>query len=744
MNEQPYIYGNSSTRDYPLQNYLPEYRPGIAESWLKETIPTGSWILSPFGSSPQTSLEAARAGFRVLLPVHNPVLRFLIENLAKPPSREDLNRALASLASSYKGNERLKPFILSLYETDCPQCGAKTSALSFTWTKNTRELLTKTCRCQTCGEETRTVATAEDIAKAQKFSDRSPIHARALTRVSSPTDPIRVHVENALGSYPPRSVYALFSVLNKLTGSELPPDDLIYLEILLLHAFQCCSHPLAGTKVNSPSNENAFDNTLQELNVWYALEDALDIWTLQTEPIPTTLWPAAPPGKGGICIFPGRAKDLITELENIPIQAILTVFPRPTPSFWGLSALWTGWLWGQEAAAPLRGVLSAGNYDWNWITKAVENTLAELGKVVPGGVPVLGLVPKADTIPLISASSAGLAAGLKLKNIALNPDQRLVQTQWVFPSERLSAANHESSRELIRKAGYDLLKKAGEPLHNLLIHAAGISSLAQAGYPDKAEIVSAEDYFPQLLRDFEENIAYRQGFLHFPEADSWWHLELELDPLPLSDRVEISLVTLLIKEGDSISEKQLLKTLAGEYPGLSTPRSRLIQACLDSYGENRSGHENTWVLKPNDQPASRFQDLEEIGNILREIGTKLGFATREAPGPENTLHLIWQEGNEVRETFFISVSGLLHKIVTTKDGSQGRQWMILPGSRAPLVAYKMNQNPLLAEMIRANWQLVKFRHLRRLSEQGDLTRENFQERFNLDPFTSDSLQLLLI
>jgi hypothetical protein len=56
----------------------------------------------------------------------------------------------------------------------------------------------------------------------------------------------------------------------------------------------------------------------------------------------------------------------------------------------------------------------------------------------------------------------------------------------------------------------------------------------------------------------------------------------------------------------------------------------------------------------------------------------------------------------------------------------------------------MKSNPLLAERIRKNWQLVKFRHLRRLAEQGDLTRENFQERFNLDPFTSESRQLLLI
>ncbi|MFN2282618.1 MAG: hypothetical protein ACK2TZ_12205, partial [Anaerolineales bacterium] len=158
MNDQPYISGEKSSRVYPLQDYLPAYQAGIAASWVGDTIPPAGWILCPFGSSPQIALEAAQAGYRVLLPVHNPILRFLIENLASPPTWEELNSALAALASSYKGKERLKPFILSLYETNCPQCGAKTSADSFRWSRNTRELLSKTCRCEACGEETQTPA----------------------------------------------------------------------------------------------------------------------------------------------------------------------------------------------------------------------------------------------------------------------------------------------------------------------------------------------------------------------------------------------------------------------------------------------------------------------------------------------------------------------------------------------------------------------------------------------------------
>ncbi|MFN2111740.1 MAG: hypothetical protein ACK2TT_01345 [Anaerolineales bacterium] len=743
MNDQPYISGEKSSRVYPLQDYLPAYQAGIAASWVGDTIPPAGWILCPFGSSPQIALEAAQAGYRVLLPVHNPILRFLIENLASPPTWEELNSALAALASSYKGKERLKPFILSLYETNCPQCGAKTSADSFRWSRNTRELLSKTCRCEACGEETQTPATAEDLAKAREFSDRSPIHARALTRVSSPTDPIRVHVENALGSYPPRSVYALFSVLNKLTGSDLPQEERTLLEILLLHAFYRCSHALPGTPKKSQKDLDPEEDPIIERNVWFALEDALEYWPGQPDQAATTLWPEAPPQEGGICLFPGRVKELIPQLGGSPIAGMLMVFPKPTPSFWGLSALWTGWLWGQEAAAPLRGVLSVRNYDWNWMTRAVESTLAELKTVLPDSLPILGLIPEADSRHLVSAASAGLSAGLKLENIALDPDQGLVQTQWETQS-RIPPVENRTTRELIRKAAFESLREAGEPLHDLLLHAAGMSDLAQAGYPHSDPAVGSEDYFPRLELDFEENIAYRQGFLHYPEVECWWHLELELDPLPLCDRIEISLVTLLIKAEGSLPEKEILGNLYQQYPGLSTPRSGIIQACLRSYADQNSRQPLIWALKSNDQPVSRIRDLQEMEQVLRKIGDELGYRTGEAPAPDNTVHLIWQEGKTVRDSFFISASGLLHKVITASGVAGERKWIILPGSRAPLIDYKMNHNPLLAERIRAEWHLVKFRHLRRLAEQGDLTRENFQERFDLDPFTSDSRQLLLI
>ncbi len=743
MNDQPYLFAERTPRVYPLQDHLPEYRAGVVSACLSETLPRGSWVISPFGSSPQIALEAARSGYKVVLPVHNPILRFLIDTLADPPSREDLNEALASLAASYKGKERLRPLILGMYETDCPHCGAPTSAVSFRWLKSTKELVRKTCRCAACGEESVSNVTAEDIHKASGFSDRSLIHARALTRVTSPNDPIRIQVENALASYPPRSVYALFTILNKLAGFDLPEEKLSHLEILLLHAFYRCSQPLSLALADH-TEKGLEDDTYQEENVWFVLEEALEIWSGTERAVPVTVWPEPPAESGGICIYPGRIKELINQLAGTPLKAVVMVFPKPTPTFWGLSALWTGWLWGQEAAAPLRGILSARTYDWTWMTRAVESTLTELGRVLPDGTPLLGLIPETETASLLSGTSAALNAGLKLENIALDPDQRLVQTRWNFTSAQSPAEPPGSSRELIRSAGYDLLQKSGEPRHNLAIYAAGLARLAEGGFYQKEERSAAEKYFPRLQVDFEENIAYRQGFLHYPGIENWWHLKLELSPLPHSDRIEKALVTLLVKAGGPLTEEQLYSEIYRSFPALDTPRTGLLQACLTSYGKKTAENPRTWTLKSNEQPARRKKDLQEMEVILREITIRLGLTASQASAPENIIHLVWEDENGPSDSFFISVSGLLNKIITAQGAGARRNWIILPGSRAELIHYKMGQNPLLAEIIGKDWGLVKFRHLRRLAEQGDLTRDNFLERINLDPFTSDSPQLLLI
>src|SRR5919108_2975167 len=115
MDFQPYIPGMRLVEPGPLARFTPPLEEGVISAWLpahaspfdKAQDKPGSWVLDPFGFSPRLALEAARAGYRVLVTVNNPITRFMLEMSADPPSEMDFKAALADLAASKKGEERL-------------------------------------------------------------------------------------------------------------------------------------------------------------------------------------------------------------------------------------------------------------------------------------------------------------------------------------------------------------------------------------------------------------------------------------------------------------------------------------------------------------------------------------------------------------------------------------------------------------------------------------------------------------
>jgi hypothetical protein len=97
--------------------------------------------------------------------------------------------------------------------------------------------------------------------------------------------------------------------------------------------------------------------------------------------------------------------------------------------------------------------------------------------------------------------------------------------------------------------------------------------------------------------------------------------------------------------------------------------------------------------------------------------------------------------------FYITVSALLGKILLSDHSTANKQAnkiIAIPGSRAGLVRYKIQQDRRLNHWIIENgWEFVKFRHLRRLSSVGGLNRNNIKEQFSLDPLENTDPQLAL-
>ncbi len=788
-NTLPFQAGRPLARAEPLGRYLPPIPGGIIAHWLGERLPPGAWVLDPFGASPRLAIEAARAGYRVLVAANNPIARFLTEMAANPPTRAEFQAALSELAAAYKGDERIEPHLRALYETECAACGQKVMAEAFIWERGAESPQAALYQCPHCGDSGEHPVTPADARRAAQFTSGGLHRARALERVAPPHDPDRAHAEEAIEAYLPRAVYALFTLINKLDGLSLTEVRRRCLHALLLSACErgntLWAYPTERERPRSLLTPPRF----RENNLWLALEQAVERWEAAPEgiPVPLAVWPNQPPETGGICLFEGRLKDLAACLPDLPIQAVASALPRPNQAYWTLSALWAGWLWGREAVGPFKSVLRRRRYDWGWHTSALHAALGHLAPMLGEGTPFLGLIGENEPGFLTAALAAADAAGFDLQGLALRPETGQAQIAWQRAAPGPLPLPGLNAEQVARQAALDYLAQRAEPAAYLPMLAAALSGMAQAHLlraagslpPEVDETTPAAAAAPDLhtlaQNAARQALAYRSGYARYgvsepppaepaaaeageplaeksrPHSESLetglWFLRPPAPPeAPLSDRLERALVSRLVKR-NGLTLAQIDAELCQDSPGLLTPSLEVISAMLESYAE--ADEAGTWRLRPQDQPARRRLDLDEAQGLLASVGQRLGFrlplpaAPAEASGRQP---VIWADAAERPQYWFFPIaSAVIGEVLLQSETPPARSLIVLPGGRANLVLFKLRHDPRLAHLCQAGgWRFLKFRHLRWLGESPLLSQQNLDESLNLDPLTYATPQLRLL
>jgi hypothetical protein len=756
----PYITGNPPTHPEPLSRYLPPLLEDVTTTWLQSHLSGGSWVLDPFGASPLAPTEAARSGYRILVCANNPIARFLIELAANPPSEEDLSAALAQLAASRKGDERLEPHIQNLYSTYCEQCGREIIAKEFIWERGANAPFGRIYECLYCGDSGERSATPADEAQALKFSSGGLHWARALERVAASGDPDRAHAEEALSAYLPRSVYVIFTLVNKLEGfpGEITMGTIHGSEIqrnlaaLLLIAFDKANTLWHYPTARERPKQLTVPPRFREKNIWMALEEAVEQLTRSKPGVPLTIWPEQPPETGGVVIFEGRLRDLKDELTKgpeIPISAILAPFPRPNQAFWTLSALWAGWLWGRDAVGPFKGVLRRRRYDWSWHTTALHAALSNLDELVAKNTPFFGLIGEVEPSFLSSVLIAAETAGLKLLGQALRAESGQAQILWQVNIDERRVRGRDQTGDisgLASAAAKDYLAERAEPADYIHIHAASVSTIidqrdisSEAGLPPES--------YARIHEALEEAFTYRRGFIRFGGSDKslevgqWWlqaDREISRRSQPLADRVEHLIAEQLI-ENHLTHLSEFDATVCARMTGLYTPEIELLLACLNSYGEERPPGSGNWQLRAQDTPKARLEDIVAIRKSLIHIGEQIGFTAAE----ENPV--LWKEQpDKVAYTFFLTASAMFARFLYNESYPPARSLIVFPGGRANLVAYKLRHDARIKNALDRGWRMIKFRLVRRLAETPLLNRENIDEQLALDPLMEDAAQMRLL
>ena len=734
MDELVYLPGDAPERPTPLARYLPPIPDGVAAAFLAQQaslpagsgVTPGSWILDPFGASPRLAVEMARRGYGVLVATNNPITRFLLEMAANPPSQADLQGALADLAAARKGDERLETHLQSLYMTTCTQCHAQVPAEAFIWERQSGALVGRIYQCP-CGEGGEYPATEADQTRAAQLAANDSLHrARALERVAAPDDPDRIHAAEALECYLPRAVYALITIINKFESLSLPPERRRALLGLVLTACDEASalwpHPAERPR---PKQLNIPPRFLEK-NVWLALERGVELWFTDEKVIPLVEWPELPHEAGSICLFDGPMRELAPQLRDFPLNAIITVLPRPNQAFWTLSALWAGWLWGREAAAPFKSVLRRRRYDWNWHATALHATLKNLTERLPLNAPFFALLPELEPPLLSAALLAAAGAGFDLSGLALRSRHDPAQVVWhrrAFAHEDQQTA--EIDPQAVRQALQLALRERGEPLPYLYLHAAGLAFMASDHSLRWQEEALTEIHAPiQAALDEAEFVHYAES--PNPESGLWGLAKWDIEADPLPDRMEVAVVQFLQKH-PGITQRDLEAALNADFPGLLTPSLGLLRAVLVSYAIETDG---SWSLRPEDSPAARHADLESAAQSLAALGSRLGFSLQREDSPRRILR--WQQDGETAYTFYLLASAVVGQLLRSNPLPAANSFLVLPGGRAGLLSYKLERDPGL-KSIAERWRVVKFRHLRRMAEMTRLTRQRFEQELSADP-----------
>lgn len=764
------------TNPGPLSRYLPPLPEGVASAWLAEKLPHGEWVLDPFGASPRLVLEAARAGYRVLVSANNPVSRKLIEMGAHSPSQSELRGALADLASAYKGQERIEPHIRALYSTDCANCGQPVMADYFLWERSATYPYARSYNCPHCGESGERPTTPKDKEKAANFAHNELNRTRALERVAPANDPDRAHAEEALSVYLPRAVYALFTLINKMDSLDTSPNRRNYLSALLLSACDQAntlwSHPTSRERPRQLTIPHHF----RENNVWLALEQSTQHWISEHPEIPLSYWPELTAQPGGVTLFEGRLKDLSAGLSKLKIGTVLAAFPRPNQAFWTLSALWAAWLWGRGAVGPFKSVLRRRRYDWAWHTAALSSTFGSLAPFLEAHTPIFGLIGEAEPGFITAALLATASSGFDLDGFALRAENGQAQIYWRRSNKQIPARSPQAEPlTTARLAAISALKERGQPADYLTLHTAALTALAkQNAFPQKTtqsspdhqppgiETSPAEQY-SQVQNYLKDVFSFRGGFRRYEgseislEVGSWWLRDEEGVQVPLADRIELAIVQYL-QEKKAFQIGDLDAYLCSLFPGLLTPNPELILHCLNSYGEEQPTGSGHWEIRPQDLLLNRQSEMEIIEEMLFRLADQLGYSANQnadSPIPDSLTEArtasVWKDPDGFPcYAFSIIYSAAIGEIIARKGAlapkpHQGfRHVIVLPGGRANLVAYKLRKDPRLKIEIDQGWILLKYRHLRRLIENPLLTPENLAEQIELDPLTYTDTQIRLL
>lgn len=754
----PFILGNTlePAPNLPLGRFLPPYFEGQVSEWVKRYTPPESWVLDPFGQDPFADLELAQAGYRVLVSANNPIASFLLEALCLGATKEEWSDALLTIANlPMQGKDNFESWLTDLYSIPCPTvlseqdghifpCGGIAQVQRFIWNGDDPTPSSAEVSCPDCGTVSQIDLTAEHHTTFNRLPSFALYRARALELLSGPQDELRPVIEDVIHYYTPRALVLLQLLLNKLESAALPNRVRMLTQALFLSTADRMNVLWAFPLGRNRPKQLTTPPTYEETNLWMALQEACRQWQAFTTPVELRKWPDMPSRAGGICLFSGRLRELQPLPKEGMIAVVYSSLPRRNQAWWNLSGLWTGWLWGKEAVEPLRHSLIRQRYDWNWHGMALQKVLGQLHGFIQSQNPILLQVSELDSKFLLASLMGTSTSNLKIRDFAANGTGDQLQISFRKGVKEKSPLSTTYWPDLVRSVAAHFLTARSEPAPYLPLLTAIALFLHDQGRLESPQPSDPPNLLGDIERSIQEVLADTTRFERFNsgagfDTGSFW---LRRNPAylnPLADRTEGAVLQELY-QNPSFTLPDLLNSVYRKTKGLNNPEFDLTAAVLQSYAEPEDETKLRWRLKPEEGLPERAEDLRQVEVVIAELASQLGYAREIRPDA-----ILWfdEAGKNVYSFFPIS-NGIITPLLLAHANDTSTKLIVVPGSRANLIAYKLKHDPNLQRLLTSDWQIIKFRQMQLIKDNSLLTRELFASQLLTDLPEFHTVQLHLL
>lgn len=729
MHEIAFIQPGETIYRYPLKRFLPPYYEGMISTWLQENAPEGCDILDPFGSNPLYALEAASAGFRVFQAQKNPILRLMTEVLAQNHSEKEFRNCVHLLLEQEWHTLKLDQYIQGLYRTECRNCGRPVMAEGYVWKKNAETPELVVYICPHCHESGSFPVTQYDIDRLQQIGNFAVYRSRALQRCTIEGIDNQKALQYTLACYTPRALHLiviLFNILDRLNASS---DIKAMLAALLVEVFDHASSLWYWPSRSYYPQQLSTPATFFEKNIYHAFFQAIKTWTGFKKACQVTSFPVLPDRPYSICLFDRKFADDLFRVFHL--EKCYCIFPRPNQAFWTFSAVWSAWLLGKKAAEGMLAALSRQRYGWFWFTQALTTTFTSFLPEFSAQNSILGLSMHFTPSYQLAVILGAYQAGLQLEGYAYQNNDEIFQHIWNTRSSSLPNKTQDLSQQ-IRTGLIHFLEKRGEPATFKDLYATKLLVMAeQAGLPTQ---LTGEDtdLYNTIINDLQTELANRDIFRQFSgesSANVQWSLknphQMETS---LDDRIEQHVVG-MIQQQSILEFADIYRSLCTQFQGLFTPDKYFSKACLESYATRISLNTQTYQLDPGEEPVKRENELNEMRTLIIQLGEKLGFKT--IIGEE----IKWNsKDGQASYRFFLTNTAIFHSFLQkSSDKSHVENVVVFPASRSRLIMIKRKRNLLLEETLIHHSHLLKYRQLRNIFNQKNLTLQAWQDILDADP-----------